>query len=235
MQIRELRADEIEVRVAKVTEKGASLLLYKTARADMNVLDECVGAENWRKDYQEIKGNLYCTLYVKCADGWVGKQDCGIESRGDDGNEKKGEASDAFKRAGFCWGIGRELYTSPFIFVNLPTAKKDGRGYDLQGYPRLDVKEIEYKDGRISKIVITNNGRICYTFPANSVVYDDDVDQSAEAERIRKDILTLGGGDVPRIITFAEKLYPGIPYEDMTAAQLVGVKVALAKKLQVSA
>ena len=40
LKFRKLRADEIELRVASTTESGFSLLLYKTARVDANVLDE---------------------------------------------------------------------------------------------------------------------------------------------------------------------------------------------------
>ena len=120
MEFRLLNADEIEVKVKQVTEKGAVALLYKTARTDMALLDETVGAENWQTDYREIKGNMYCGIgiWFDSERGYVWKWNCGTESREDgEGNEKKGEASDAFKRAGTLWGIGRELYTAPFIFL----------------------------------------------------------------------------------------------------------------------
>lgn len=116
---RTLKEDEIEVKVKKVTEKGVLLLLYKTARTDMDILDELYGADGWQNDYKEIKGVLYAGIGIKQSDGsFLWKWDCGIESREDGGNEKKGESSDAFKRAGFRVGIGRELYTAPFIFVS---------------------------------------------------------------------------------------------------------------------
>lgn len=38
-EIRKLRADEIEVRPQTIKQNGFSALLYKNARADMNVLD----------------------------------------------------------------------------------------------------------------------------------------------------------------------------------------------------
>ena len=150
--IRTLCADEIEVKVKQVTSKGALALLYKTARTDMALLDEVFGDGNWTNDYKEIKGNLYCGIAVYMADtqNWVWRWDCGIESREDDGNEKKGEASDAFKRAGTRWGIGRELYTAPFIFLRVPTVEdgKDNRGrtrYSLQDkFARFSVRGIEY-------------------------------------------------------------------------------------------
>lgn len=106
-----LEADEIETRVSRYTEgEGASLLLYKTARVDMDILDETYGAAAWQNRYLEIKGVLYCGIAV---DG-VWKWDCGVESNA---SAEKGEASDAFKRAGFRWGIGRELYSAPFIWI----------------------------------------------------------------------------------------------------------------------
>ena len=111
MKIRNLLPEEYECRVNTIKANGLSLLLYKNARTDMNILDEVFGQDNWCDDYKEVKGNLYCGISVKTKDGWITKWDCGIESRGNDGNEKKGEASDAFKRAGTKWGIGRELYT----------------------------------------------------------------------------------------------------------------------------
>lgn len=115
--MRALRPDEIEVRVGQVFEKGVSMLLYKNARTDMAILDEVYGANMWQCDYKEVKGNLYCGIAVFDND-WVWKWDCGTESNTE---KEKGEASDAFKRAGFRWGIGRELYTAPFIWLQVAT------------------------------------------------------------------------------------------------------------------
>lgn len=151
-----LKESEIECRVKKVTEKGAILLLYKTARTDMDILDETVGPYNWDSVYEEIKGNLFCSIGITTADGrTVWKQDCGIESREDgEGNQKKGEASDAFKRAGFKWGIGRELYTAPFIFIPADRMNiQNGKTYDT-----FSVEKISYdQDRRISGICIRND------------------------------------------------------------------------------
>lgn len=165
-----LNADEIEVKVKQVTEKGAIALLYKTARTDMDLLDETLGAGMWECDYKEIKGNLYCGIGVKQADGTtVWKWDCGIESRADDeGNEKKGEASDAFKRAGTKWGIGRELYTAPFIFLKVET-EAVGKAYKLKDkYQSFDVAEIGYDENRrINKLVIKDNkGKTVFMYGA---------------------------------------------------------------------
>ena len=131
-EIRTLNADEIECRVGTISAKGCSLLLYKDARVDMKVLDETYGVGNWQRTHELINDNLFCTieLWNDKIKQWVKKQDVGIESRPDGtGNEKKGEASDSFKRAGFNVGIGRELYTSPFIWI-MP--KKDMSPYNTK-------------------------------------------------------------------------------------------------------
>ena len=156
MKLRLLRADEIDVKVKKVTAKGAIALLYKNVRTDMSILDETFGAENWTDDYREIKGNLFCGIGIKSTNSsdYVWKWDCGIESREDEGNEKKGEASDAFKRAGSKWGIGRELYSAPFIFINLET-EQDGKSYKLKDkFAKFYVSEIEYEQRKIKSVVI---------------------------------------------------------------------------------
>lgn len=167
-----LTADEIEVKVKQVKEDGLVCLLYKTARTDMDLLDETVTPANWENDYREIKGNLYAGIGIRQADGsMVWKWDCGIESREDgEGNEKKGEASDAFKRAGFRWGIGRELYTSPFIWIN--PDKAEIRRYSSNGknvfrcFDKFSVEKIAYDEntGRITGLAIRNDSKKCRAF-----------------------------------------------------------------------
>lgn len=120
IEFRDLQRDEIDCRVSTISEKGVSILLYKDARVDMNILDETLGAENWQRTHEVIGGNLYCNVGIRVAreDGtaeWIWKQDVGTESYTE---KEKGQASDSFKRACFNLGIGRELYTAPFIWVN---------------------------------------------------------------------------------------------------------------------
>ena len=102
MKFRELTADEIEVRVSRVTNAGVELLLYKTSRTDMDILDETVGAENWQTDYKEFKGTLFGGIGILVGDRWVWKWNAGAPSNME---AQKGEASDAMKRAGFTWGM----------------------------------------------------------------------------------------------------------------------------------
>lgn len=155
-KFRLLEAHEIECRVKQVKANGAVILLYKTARTDMDMLDETVGAENWESDFREIKGNLYAGICVHTDTRVAWKWDCGVESREDsEGNQKKGEASDAFKRAGFKWGIGRELYTSPFIWI---PADKMNIIEGKRTFDTFSIEKIAYDDKRrISGLAIIND------------------------------------------------------------------------------
>jgi len=111
---RDLRADEIECRVAQAKGNGVSLLLYKDARCDQNILDETVGHMNWQRHHTRENANCIVSIWDKEKQMWVSKEDTGTESNTE---KEKGLASDSFKRACFNWGIGRELYTAPFIWI----------------------------------------------------------------------------------------------------------------------
>lgn len=149
MGIRLLKPSEIECRVQTINKTGCSLLLYKDARVDMKLLDETFGQNNWRRTHEEIAGNLYCNIDIWDDEKkqWVRKQDVGVESQQ---SSEKGQASDAFKRAGFNVGIGRELYTSPFIWVALGEGETYERNNKTQlSYKvKLSVGTIEYDDDR---------------------------------------------------------------------------------------
>lgn len=82
LTFRDLEANEIDCRIATVKSNGVSLLLYKDARVDQNILDETVGAFGWQRSHEVIDGNLYCTvsIYDKEHGIWVSKQDVGKES-----------------------------------------------------------------------------------------------------------------------------------------------------------
>lgn len=162
--MRDLTKDEIELRIGTANKNGVSFLLYKTARVDMQILDETYGVMGWRNHYEVIKNNLYCTIevYDKETNQWVGKTDCGVESQTE---AEKGEASDAFKRAGFRWGIGRELYTAPFIWVKDCTVE-DSRGKTVLSKEYRDMEITDYKvaEGKIVTLEISANGKIVYSF-----------------------------------------------------------------------
>lgn len=165
-KIRTLNANEIDVRVQSVAkdDRGAILLLYKDARVDMNILDETFGPSNWQRSHEVIDGKLFCNVGIRVEreDGtfdWVYKQDVGIESYTE---KEKGQASDSFKRACFNWGIGRELYTAPFIWVSNMGDMNNGKCYT-----KFSVSHIEYNENReiIGLVIVDDKGgeRFSYT------------------------------------------------------------------------
>lgn len=169
---RDLTRDEIEVRVQSVSEKGAVLLLYKDARCDMRILDETMGPDNWQKRFYENKGTLFCSVGIRVRrefqtvvqpyDEWVWKDDAGVPSNTE---AAKGEASDAFKRACFNWGIGRELYTSPFIWVPAQSINvRPGKNGKPQCFDRFSVEKVRTEEGRITGLSIWNETKACRCF-----------------------------------------------------------------------
>ena len=160
--IRLLKADEIECRVSVINEKGLSLLLYKDVRVDQRILDETFGAFGWKRSHQCIDGNLYCTVEVfdKETGQWIAKQDVGTMGYTE---KEKSQASDSFKRACFNWGIGRELYSAPFIWIPAGKASiqtKEGSNREKRYYcnDRFSVISIAFNSGReISGLTISND------------------------------------------------------------------------------
>lgn len=221
-EIRLLTREDIEVKIKQVTEKGAVALLYKTARTDMQILDETYGTLNWETDYKEVKGNLYCGIGVNDGERIVWKWDCGIESREDgEGNEKKGEASDAFKRAGFKWGIGRELYTAPFIFIKAETFEKDKKYYLKDKFAKYEVGDIDYDDKRnITYLeIIDGNGTMVFKFgrankpkiePTSQIKDNDD-------KSIDNETLTYSKA---LNLTFKDKAGNDVPLKSLNVIQL---------------
>ena len=160
-KFRTLRADEIDCRISQVKKDGSglTLLLYKDARCDQNILDETVGPMNWERRHSRENANCTVSIWDTEKQMWISKEDTGTESNTE---KEKGLASDSFKRACFNWGIGRELYTAPFIWIKKGDFNfKEGKCYD-----RFTVHGIGYTNGVITGLEIKNQatGKICYKF-----------------------------------------------------------------------
>jgi len=164
MEFRKLKPEEIECRVQSVKSNGLVLLLYKDARVDQRLLDETVGATNWQRHHSRENANCVVSIWDDEKKQWVEKEDTGTESNTE---AAKGLASDSFKRACFNWGIGRELYSAPFIWINASDCDiKDKKCYD-----RFRVKEIGYSEsGDINRLEIVNEnfGRVVYRMGESS-------------------------------------------------------------------
>lgn len=157
-----LRADEIDARIGQAGKGYVTLLLYKDARCDQNILDETVGPMNWQRTHGRDNANCIVSIWDEEKKQWIAKEDVGTESKTE---AEKGLASDSFKRACVNWGIGRELYTGPRIYVNgdVEKLKKE----------RFKVAEIGYNDRReINLLAIANKaGNIVYRFGNTSVKF----------------------------------------------------------------
>lgn len=168
-----LKASEIECRAGVISNKGLSLLLYKDARADQRILDETFGIFGWKRSHQSINGDLYCTVEIfdKETGMWVSKQDAGAAGRSEKEREKS-LASDSFKRACFNWGIGRELYTAPFIWIPAERTEIQERGGKFCCNDRFSVATIAYNDERaISSLSITNSKyKVVYVMGADNSI-----------------------------------------------------------------
>lgn len=159
---RDLKADEIECRVAQAKPNGVSLLLYKDARCDQNILDETVGAMNWMRAHTRDNANCIVSIWDEKKQQWISKEDTGTESNTE---KEKGLASDSFKRACFNWGIGRELYTAPFVWVPAEhcTALNESNG-KVKCFDSFAVQKIVIENKKIVALAIKNakTGKTCY-------------------------------------------------------------------------
>lgn len=205
IKFRDLRADEIECRVAQKSKDGkkVKLLLYKDARCDMNILDETVGMENWQRHHTRDNANCVVAIWDAEKKQWIEKEDTGTESKTE---AQKGLASDSFKRACFNFGVGRELYTAPKnIWVNC----------DKQ-YPSFSVEYIKIENKKIVDLTIKDDddGRIVYRMhPANATRPQQNMNaqpvdasisgnQTAKAQMIEEAANALI--DAPKISTLAK-------------------------------
>lgn len=158
---RDLRADEIECRVARVSGYGVSLLLYKDARCDQNILDETVGEMNWQRHHARDNANCIVSIWDEKKQMWVSKEDTGTESNTE---KEKGLASDSFKRACFNWGIGRELYTAPSITIRPGDCSIVDNNGRKACYDDFEVQKIVIEKKRIVALAIKNatTKKTCY-------------------------------------------------------------------------
>lgn len=156
---RDLTADEVECRIATIKNSGLSLLLYKNARVDQDILDETVGAMNWQRKHTRENANCIVEIWDNEKGQWIAKEDTGTESFTE---KEKGLASDSFKRACFNWGIGRELYTSPFIWIT-KCEITDNNGKKAC-FDKFEVTNIKIENKVITELEITNKttGVICF-------------------------------------------------------------------------
>lgn len=229
-KFRTLRADEIDCRISTVTTSGLSLLLYKDARCDMNILDETVGPLNWQRSHSRENANCTVSIWDEEKEQWISKEDTGKESFTE---AEKGLASDSFKRACFNWGIGRELYTAPSIRIPADKCSISGSGRKdrnnreiMTSKDRFRVDSIGYSDHVITSLSIYSITRnmIVYTF--NSAKDGSGEKQQVESKRDKIQEICGKHGLEPEMICASN----GYDWSNMTEMQLSNMIVSLEKK-----
>lgn len=227
MQFRKLTAEEIDCRISTCNQWGVGLLLYKDARCDQNILDETVGPMNWMRHHTRDNANCIVAIWDKDKKQWVEKEDTGKESFTE---AEKGLASDSFKRACFNWGIGRELYTAPDMFI----FKKDLKTLEeieYQGKKKwtckdnFKVTEIEYLEDKIVRVQVLNlktNSYIEFGQPAKAHAEQKKIEKSVISEvKVRALIARCDkeGVDAGKIL----KLYKVSSLADLTENQYANI------------
>ena len=186
-----LQADEIECRIGTINEKGLSLLLYKDARADMKILDELYGSENWQRRHELIGGCLYCVVSIwdESKNQWISKMDVGTKSKAE---MEKGESSDSFKRACVNWGIGRELYTAPFIWIGAAKTNIQRKDDRYITYDKFKVSGISYNESReIAGLTITNqDGKIVYNLIDKSATNYSNKEEAESQKNMAQEVFS---------------------------------------------
>lgn len=223
MQFRKLTADEIDCRISTCNQWGVGLLLYKDARCDMNILDEAVGPMNWKRHHTRDNANCIVAIWDKDKEQWIEKEDTGTESFTE---KEKGLASDSFKRACFNWGIGRELYTAPNMFVfknDLKTLEENNGKWTCKD--SFKVTEIEYSEDKIVFVKVLNlktNSYIEFGQPAKAHAEQKKIEKSVISEVKVKALLARcdkEGVDTGKIL----KLYKVSSLADLTENQYANI------------
>ena len=163
-EFRALKSDEIEVRIGQINNNGLTLLLYKNARVDIAILNETVGLLGWKREHKNDNKNCIVSLWDSEKSQWVSREDVGSESSFE---KEKGLASDSFKRSCVNFGIGIELYTAPFMWVNSSDCKIIEKNRKLVCYDKFDISHISCDGNKvIDELNIKNasTGKEVFTF-----------------------------------------------------------------------
>jgi len=220
-----LTKDDVELRIGHTSAKGFSLLLYKTARTDIKRLNE-TGAIWQNKHEYDAMGLLTCTISIYDPEHalWVDRVDVGTESQT---QKQKGLYSDSFKRAGFRWGIGLELYNAPSIWITWEMEQFNGKFKPKNFYDSsLSISEYATKDGHFTHLTIGYNGNTIFTMGKK-------VAPKKTPKATKDDILTIQGlmtqtnSDMEKFLS----VYKVKKIDDLDKVQAESAITLLTKKL----
>lgn len=226
MKFRLLRADEIDARISTCNQYGVGLLLYKDARCDQNILDETVTPMNWQRHHSRENANCIVSIWDEQKKQWIEKEDTGTESFTE---KEKGLASDSFKRACFNWGIGRELYTAPNMFVfakDLKTLKQDiNNNNRWTCKDSFKVTAIEYIDEKIVYVKVLNlktNNEIEFGTPANAIKENKKI-ENAVIDEVKASALSNRCFNEGVSLSKITALYKVTKIQDLTERQYANI------------
>lgn len=234
LNFRLLTTEDIECRVSQCNQYGVGLLLYKDARVDQTILDEKVGPMNWQRHHSRDNANCIVSIWDDAKEQWIEKEDTGTESNTE---KEKGLASDSFKRACFNWGIGRELYTAPNMFVlkkDLKTHKEAGEWQGKKKYTCNDafkVTDIQYDGRKIVYVRIKNLKTECeleFGMPVHEAKQQEKIENSVIDDAKKTDLMNLAkekGVELAKVLN----RYNLECLDDMTLAQWMGAMRSLEK------
>jgi len=142
-------------REQSVNQRGATMVAYIDARQLFDQLDKVCGPGNWQSDFRLVDNKLYGGIGINVEDsGWVWKWDVGSESNVE---KEKGESSDALKRAGIHWGVGRFLYSLGIVTLKSAEYKGKFKPADDSGSIIWDREELSklcnqaVKEGKLDR------------------------------------------------------------------------------------
>ena len=151
IEFRKLKACEIEPRVASVNAGGVKLLLWKAKLAPYRVLDDAVGKSNWQLVLSNDNRNAKIGIRDPFSDAFIWKEGVG------DMPTPKALVEDAVSCAATAWGIGRELYNAPDLFISkdhLDSYTYNKETKEGQCFDRFRCLDISYDDDSISSVTI---------------------------------------------------------------------------------
>lgn len=110
-----IQPNEIEWRVSNSKNGKMLVVPYITNRCVMDGFDEAFTPAGWQNTFSEWRDKgVKCGIGVKIDNEWVWKYDGADESNIE---ATKGGFSDSMKRVAVQWGLGRDLYNYPAVYI----------------------------------------------------------------------------------------------------------------------
>lgn len=148
MKLRQLNPEEIRVR-AQANKGGVKLSLWKVPLANLDIIDETVEMENRSVSYSD--NGKRCTIAIRINGEWLSNDGYAFDGSPDNA------PNDALNHAGLAWGIGKELFHVPEMFIHKDKLKN--HVYVEGGEPvckdDFKVRNISYENGKVSSITIS--------------------------------------------------------------------------------